>query len=137
MIRKQNTLKALYGHTRKIFTSPPQSAPSVENFSISHRVVVILIDRVPQAKHSISQAFEVGFSISEICGGLLQPLAEPFCRLCGLAVCIGGQKEHTNCFACALETNKKNGDQVLGCIFPPVVSVPAYSNSQKNFAVPI
>ena len=73
----------------------------------SHRVKVVLIGRVAQAKHSISQTFEVGFAISEICGSLLQPFRKPLCVLRGFPICVGGQEEHTNCFASALETNDK------------------------------
>lgn len=60
------------------------------------------IKRVAKTKHCISEAFEIGLSISEVSGCLLQPLAEPLGVLRGLTVGVRGHKKHTDRLAGAL-----------------------------------
>lgn len=62
----------------------------------SYCIIVSNIDGVAKTKHGISEAFEVGLSISEVSGCLLQPLAEPFGILSGLSISVGSHKKHTD-----------------------------------------
>lgn len=69
------------------------------------------IDRVAEAKHGISEAFEVGLPISEVSGCFLQPLAEPLSILCGLSVGVGGHEKHTHRLVGALSGEVNTTDQ--------------------------
>lgn len=62
----------------------------------SDRIIVADVDRVAEAEHCVSEAFEEGLPVSEVGGGLLQPLAEPLGVLCGLPVRVSRQEEHAD-----------------------------------------
>lgn len=75
--------------------------------TMSYRIIVADIDRVAETKHGIPETFKVGLPVSEVGGGLLQPLTEPLSVLCGLSVSVGGHQEHTDGLTDRLNTKGK------------------------------
>lgn len=75
--------------------------------TISHRVIVANVDRVAETKHCISEAFEVGLPVSEVSGGLFQPLTEPLSVLCGPSIGVCGHNKHADGLTSALNGEMK------------------------------